>query len=164
MASERAAQSSGRLKPRRSAGCRRSEQQEIEQDLQLYGSLLSDQQRMALQRELQQMQLQQNQSQFGASQAQSQDQFLRELAFREAGQNNAFDYGLGAARHLGDGDGMAINTRGGQDSRPRSRAAAVSRRSARSSARRGRASARCRSRRRTTAASSSAANSISSSC
>lgn len=93
MASERAAQASGSFEAETLARVQAQRAQEIEQELQLYGSLLSDQQRMALQRELQQMQLQQNQSQFGASQAQAQDQFLRELALREAGQNNAFDLG-----------------------------------------------------------------------
>jgi hypothetical protein len=72
--------------------------QEIQSALQQWGSLLTSDQQMALQRELAYLDNQsrsfdraQQQTQFSASQSQAMDQFLRELALREAAQNDNSD-------------------------------------------------------------------------
>lgn len=69
--------------------------QEIQQALSLWGAMLSDQQRMALQKELAYL----TDARAAAGQGlqaqalnQSNDQFLRELALRESDQNNSWDY------------------------------------------------------------------------
>jgi hypothetical protein len=73
--------------------------QERQQALVLAEQYGTEQDRMKLQREIAQLQDQRaaagqqlQASQFGASQSQAMDQFLRELALREAAQNNQFDY------------------------------------------------------------------------
>jgi hypothetical protein len=68
----------------REIGARRDE---IAQALQLWGSRLSDEQRMALERELAQMSASERQ----ADRAQTHDEFLRELALREWEAGNMSD-------------------------------------------------------------------------
>ncbi len=83
---------------------------EIQQALTQFGSLLTAEQQMALQKELAQLNdqlqrtslsqqgqqfnanLSQQNAQFGKTQAQQLDEFLRELALREANQNQQWDY------------------------------------------------------------------------
>jgi len=73
--------------------------QEKMQALQLGAQFMSEQERNQLQREIAYLQdaahtadRSQNQGQFSASQAQGNDQFLRELALREFDLNNTWDY------------------------------------------------------------------------
>ncbi len=68
---------------------------EIAQALSLWGSRLSDEQRMALQRELAYLEDAARTADRGLQREgllQGNDQFLRELALRESDQNNAWDY------------------------------------------------------------------------
>jgi hypothetical protein len=92
---ERAATGHGRrLKRRRCHGCRRSGHKQIEQELAtVWLAAVGSTADGVTARTATACSCAQNQSQFTASQAQSMDQFLRELALREAGQNNAFDLG-----------------------------------------------------------------------
>ncbi len=72
---------------------------EIQQALSQYGSLLTAEQQMALQKELAQMNdqlqrtsLSQQGNQFNLTLGQNMDQFLRELALRESNQNQQWDF------------------------------------------------------------------------
>lgn len=88
MAAERFGQQAGLLESQvigREIDARRNE---IQQTLQLWGSLLSNDQRIALQRELSQLEAALSRE----GMAQGNDQFMRELALREFDLNNAWDY------------------------------------------------------------------------
>jgi hypothetical protein len=87
LANERAGQAGGAFEAELFARAEADRRDEIMQSLQLYGSLMNADQRMGLERELANLDFQ--------SQAQGRtlqnDQFLRELALRETGQNNSMD-------------------------------------------------------------------------
>ncbi len=95
LANERAGQSNAGFEAELMGRETAARRDEIQQALQLYGSLMSDQQRMALEQQLAQLSSQ-TQLSLGSMSNQTQnrnltnqnDQFLRELALREAGQND----------------------------------------------------------------------------
>jgi hypothetical protein len=94
MAAERLGQRTGGFEAELIGREQAARRDEIQQALQMWGGLLSNDQRMALERELATMS---NQS-HAADRTQANEQFLRELALRESDQNNAWDYrwaGLG---------------------------------------------------------------------
>lgn len=106
LANERAGQASGSFEAEVLARAQQQKAQEIQQYLSIWGGLIDSDKRTALERELAQMQNatqqqalgnqltianQQNQTQ-NTSINNQMDQFLRELALREANQNNTWDY------------------------------------------------------------------------
>jgi hypothetical protein len=95
LASERSGQAAGALESEVIGRLQSDREQQIMQALSLAGSQLSDQQRNALQMQLAQLQDQRaaaGQQLQSQSLSQSNDQFLRELALREANQNNQWDF------------------------------------------------------------------------
>lgn len=99
LAQERAGQASGGFEAELMGRETDARRQEIQDALTQWGSLLSGDQRMALERELamlsnstQRASLAQQNNQFTTSQNNSMEQFWRELALREADQNNAWDF------------------------------------------------------------------------
>jgi len=88
LAAERAGQNTGEFEAELIGREQDARRQEIQQDLELYGSQLTEQERQSLQMELAQMQLGEQR----AGRFMSHDEYLRDLALRKWIADNADDY------------------------------------------------------------------------